>query len=148
MIESRPHIPVVVASDSVRARRRFMARLSPSLVAQVAAIDESHLFGDGLEQRDVMVETLLRAGNASDPARSWANSTSPTWAAFESFVADLHALSSCDAMVGKFTSNLARLVLELISARLGRVAPYISLDAAWCFGGHEPSPHGRSFFAC
>eukprot|EP00325_Prymnesiales_sp_UTEX-LB-985_P003627 CAMPEP_0174712444 /NCGR_PEP_ID=MMETSP1094-20130205/13434_1 /TAXON_ID=156173 /ORGANISM="Chrysochromulina brevifilum, Strain UTEX LB 985" /LENGTH=116 /DNA_ID=CAMNT_0015911513 /DNA_START=129 /DNA_END=479 /DNA_ORIENTATION=- len=116
----------------------------------MATVSDRSLFGDGLLEHDVMVETLLRApaANASHPARSWANSSSPTWAAFESFVIDLHAMASCDAVVGKFTSNLARLVFELISARLGRVAPYISLDVPWCFGGRAPSPHGRGFFPC
>mmetsp|Transcript_59804 Transcript_59804/g.118790 ORF Transcript_59804/g.118790 Transcript_59804/m.118790 type:complete len:156 (-) Transcript_59804:18-485(-) len=146
---------VVIGSDSATARRQFqgeMAAIDPSLRLQVHSADEK-LFGDGLREQDVMVEAMLRVpSEGRDSSRAWlhtwTNSTAPQWEAFESFVTDLHAMASCHALVAKLTSNIARLVLELISARLGRVPPYISLDAPWCFGGRAPSPHGRGFFAC
>ena len=133
---------VVVASDSVRERRAFLAALDPSLVAETPTQRENTLFGDGLLDRNVMVEQLLRSRHG------WENATSPQWDAFESFILDLHAMVRCDAVVAKFTSNMARLTLELMSARMGRVAPFISLDAPWCFGGRGASPHGRGFFPC
>ena len=125
---------VVVASDSASARSAFLAHLPGKFEVELPTPDEQ-LTGDTLEQQDVMVENLYE-------------NRTEAWAAFEAFLLDLHALSSCDAIVGKFTSNMARLVLELMSARLGRVAPFISLDAPWCFGGRGASPYGRGFFPC
>merc|ERR1712113_725498 len=42
-------------------------------------------------------------------------------------------LAECDAFVGKFTSNLFRLAYSLRAAKCNCAAPFISLDAPWCF---------------
>ena len=39
----------------------------------------------------------------------------------------------CDLFVGKFTSNFFRTAYELHAARCDCAAPFVSLDAPWCF---------------
>lgn len=113
-----------------------MRSLPSGLRAVRPSTQADRLFGDSLESADKMVEEVMR------------HNRSAALDMFETFVADLGALSACDAVVAKFTSNMARLAYELISARLGRVAPFVSLDSPWCFGGRQWSPEGRGFFAC
>jgi len=45
---------------------------------------------------------------------------------------DVSALSQCDAFVGPMHSTMDSLVLELVTARLGFVPPFISMDDPWC----------------
>ena len=46
---------------------------------------------------------------------------------------DTLLLAEADVFVGKFTSNLDRLVHALQVGRSGCVRPFVSLDAPWCF---------------
>ena len=46
---------------------------------------------------------------------------------------DMLLLSRCHIFVGKFTSTLFRTAYSLHSARCSCAAPFISLDAPWCF---------------
>ena len=50
-------------------------------------------------------------------------------------IADMLLLSQCDALVGKFTSNVFRIAFQLSVARSpgGCAKPYVSLDGPWCF---------------
>ena len=127
---------IVVTSDSARALHEFVRLLPPGLHAARPPTASHQLLGDSLNDTDKMVEEIMRRNRSA------------AYTMFETFVADLAALSTCDAVVAKFTSNMARLAYELISARLGRTAPFVSLDAPWCFGGRQWSPEGRGFFAC
>ena len=96
------------------------------------------LFGDALLARQTTVEALWHEDAASGAV------------SFRAFLTDVYSLAACSAFVGKLTSNVARLILELMSAWRGRVVPFISLDAPWCFGGHGANPKGwnSSFFPC
>ena len=128
---------IVVASDSATKLSEFVGRLPRSMHAERASGgSEQGLEGDSLQRTDLLVENLMRRNKSA------------ALGMFRSFMRDLAALAVCDAVVAKFTSNIGRLVLELISARLGRVAPFISLDVPWCFGGRKASPSGRGFFPC
>ena len=49
------------------------------------------------------------------------------------FLIDVLLLAETDVFVGKFTSNLDRLVHALQVGRDGCVRPFASLDAPWCF---------------
>ena len=52
----------------------------------------------------------------------------------EEALMDLLLLRDTDALVGKFSSNVDRLAISLITARRGGcVPPFVSLDWAWCF---------------
>ena len=46
--------------------------------------------------------------------------------------ADIVGLARCDALVGPFHSTMDLLVFELITARLGRAPPFVSMDDPWC----------------
>ncbi|KAL1515441.1 hypothetical protein AB1Y20_002067 [Prymnesium parvum] len=46
---------------------------------------------------------------------------------------DAALLSKCDVFVGKFTSNFFRTAYALKSASCDCIAPFVSLDAPWCF---------------
>ena len=46
---------------------------------------------------------------------------------------DIHLLGQGDALVSKFSSNMARVAYGLMYARHNRHVPFISLDNAWCF---------------
>ena len=39
----------------------------------------------------------------------------------------------CDIFIGKHTSNLFRSAYELHAGRCNCAAPFVSLDAPWCF---------------
>jgi hypothetical protein len=41
---------------------------------------------------------------------------------------DLQLLAECDYFVGTLSSQMSRLALALISQRLGRVPPYVSVE--------------------
>ena len=62
------------------------------------------------------------------------------WQLHLDFLTDLHLMAECDGMVGKFTSNVDRIVLALMAVRRRCVPPYISLDESrWCFNS-DTSP--------
>ena len=46
---------------------------------------------------------------------------------------DLLLLAQCTAFVGKFTSNFYRAAYALHAAGCECAAPFVSLDAPWCF---------------
>ena len=46
---------------------------------------------------------------------------------------DIRLLGLGDALVGKFSSNIARVAYSLIFARRRAYMPFISLDNEWCF---------------
>jgi len=128
---------VVVASDSSSKLAELGALLRPHGLAVETLSPPERLLGDSIVRRRIaMVEHVM------------ISNSSAAWLMLETFLEDLYGLAACDALVAKFTSNMARLVLELMAARLGRVPPYISLDSAWCFGGRTLSPDGRGYFPC
>jgi len=63
---------------------------------------------------------------------------------------DIHLLSLCDIFVGKHTSNFFRTAYELHAGRCNCAAPFVSLDAPWCFdwgvkAGHSSDGDGKGF---
>ena len=79
------------------------------------------------------------------------NAQVDSWQMHLDFLADLHLMAGCDGLVGKFTSNVDRIVLALMAVRRRCVPPYVSIDGSrWCFDSSWPwvgtSAHGR--FAC
>ena len=59
--------------------------------------------------------------------------------------------AEADAFVGKFTSNMDRLVFALMSGRRGGcVPPYASIDSRWCFdfGVRSGRTLGNESFKC
>lgn len=46
---------------------------------------------------------------------------------------DLWLLADCDALVGKFTSNIDRVAYQIMTGRSNCYRPYISMDSSWCF---------------
>eukprot|EP00466_Bigelowiella_natans_P012706 jgi/Bigna1/85856/estExt_fgenesh1_pg.C_60268 len=50
-----------------------------------------------------------------------------------SYLVDLHLMAQGHGFVGKFTSNLDRLVYNLMGSKADCYRPYISLDSGWCF---------------
>ena len=50
-------------------------------------------------------------------------------------IADILLLSHASAFVGGFSSNAFRLAFELSYFHKAVVAPFISTDVSWCFGG-------------
>jgi len=46
--------------------------------------------------------------------------------------ADVAGLAACDALVGPLHSTMDLLVLELVTARLGRPPPFVSMDDPYC----------------
>ena len=116
---------IVLASDSARAERTFRrlwAERTPVFSTGAAADAE----GDELESRGINFERSIH-GQLMSGGRATATSCL-LWEHFADFMVDLHAVAACDGLVGKLTSNFDRLALALMSARLGRVPPFISLD--------------------
>ena len=70
------------------------------------------------------IETAWQEGGEIEP-----------WQEFYSFLVDVLLLAEGDGFVGKFTSNIDRIVYALMAGRAGCHRPYVSLDAAFCFGG-------------
>ena len=50
------------------------------------------------------------------------------------YMRDVELLARADVIVGKFTSNVERLAVEVRAGRYGVLPAFISLDAPWCFG--------------
>jgi hypothetical protein len=59
-----------------------------------------------------------------------------------SALTDLLLLSEGDAFVGKFTSNIDRLAYALLVGKKMGLAPYASLDSAWCMDFGQPAGSG------
>ena len=117
---------LVVASDSDGALAELRALLPASgwpADAPVRARNDSTL-SDAVRQRMTHIEHAWRAGGEIEP-----------WHEFYSFAADVQLLAECDGLVGKFTSNMDRIVYALMAGRARCHRPYISLDAPFCFGG-------------
>ena len=128
---------VVAASDSARSLAEFTSLLGARGMHVTTLTPPERLQGDAILRERKMVEHVM------------VRNATLAWAMLETFLVDLYGLSqSCDALVTKFTSNMGRLLLELIAARLGRVPPYVSLDVPWCFGNRAASPHGQGYFPC
>ena len=128
---------VVTASDSARSLAEFTSLLGARGMHVTTLTPPERLQGDAILRERKMVEHVM------------VRNATLAWAMLETFLVDLYGLSqSCDALVTKFTSNMGRLLLELIAARLGRVPPYVSLDVPWCFGNRAASPHGQGYFPC
>ena len=88
---------------------------------------------------DARIEDLMAAG-VVDAAEE-----------FAAVLVDVTLLSDCDAFVGKFTSNMDRLVFALMSGRRGGcVPPYASIDSRWCFdfGVRSGRTLGNESFKC
>ena len=129
---------VVVASDSASERNKFVSSLPAWVRVTTPPTESSQLVGDSLLDRQTTVE------------QRWQEDTLSGANDLKAFLTDVESLSACSAFVGKLTSNVARLVLEIMSARRGRVVPYVSLDVAWCFGGRAFNPRewNMSAFPC
>jgi len=50
---------------------------------------------------------------------------------FRDIATDIWALAHCDALVVSFASSVAWVAYELLIARKGHYAPFISIDLAW-----------------
>lgn len=55
-------------------------------------------------------------------------------AEFEAVLLDILLFADTDGIIGKFTSNIARIAFSLNFGRRGCAMPFISLDSFWCFG--------------
>jgi hypothetical protein len=121
---------VVLASDSRRAEehfRRAWAQRTPVYSTGASA----NMGGDELASKGTNFERSVR-GLVMRGGRNSLH-TCQEWRQFSDLFGDLHALASCDGLVGKLTSNLDRLALALMAARVGRIPPFISLDnSTWC----------------
>ena len=58
---------------------------------------------------------------------------------------DMYAMAQCDMLVGQFTSNIDRIVLEMMVARRAAYVPFISLDTPWCSQGDKFMYRGTSY---
>ena len=54
---------------------------------------------------------------------------------------DVMLLARCDALVGKFSSNLFRTAHALQAAACDCARPFVSLDAPWCSDYPNPENH-------
>jgi hypothetical protein len=64
---------------------------------------------------------------------------------------DLLLFSKCDVFIGKHTSNFFRSAYELRAGRCKCAAPFVSLDAPWCFDWSVTtgiSKDGQGKFMC
>ena len=68
----------------------------------------------------------------------------------QAYVRDVVLMSKADVLLGKFTSNLERLALELRAGRDGILPAFVSHDAAWCFGvgSVQLGPFNGTTFKC
>ena len=67
-----------------------------------------------------------------------------------SVLKDVHAARQCTAFIGGFDGQLSKVVLGLMTARLGVVPPYVSVDQPYCrkFKYVGPcAPSGKSALA-
>uniref|UniRef100_A0A7S3ZAW9 Alpha-(1,6)-fucosyltransferase N- and catalytic domain-containing protein n=1 Tax=Lotharella globosa TaxID=91324 RepID=A0A7S3ZAW9_9EUKA len=58
------------------------------------------------------------------------------------YLVDVHLMASGHAFVGKFTSNLDRVVYNLMGSKSDCLRPFISLDSGWCFDYGLPNGDG------
>ena len=121
----RPHVTVLLASDSTQAQPLLVARLSTVSDATFTVISLAYnrtaVNGDDhtLPRQRTRIEQRNGAGAVD---RSLA---------FGSIMADLALLSRADAIVGTSTSCITRLSFQLIAGRVGSVPPFVFLDAPW-----------------
>lgn len=65
-----------------------------------------------------------------------------------SILTDIFLLSEGDMFVGKFTSNVDRIAISLMTSRKKGLVPFISLDSKWCSDFGAPagqSKHGNFY---
>ena len=129
---------LVLSSDSANAMREFRRELwgSPHASLELKLLPVlSHegavLIGDYLRQIDAKFERFdSRRRRASE------------WDMWLAFIIDLHRLAACDGLVGKFTSNVPRIVLALMAraARgvVGPAAPFGARRAAVHLDRRQP----------
>ena len=99
--------------------------------------------GDELEKMGMSFERSIRGpvikGGRTDKG------SCKEWEQFADFFGDLHHIAACDGLVGKLTSNFDRLALALMTARMGSIPPFISLDnSTYC--NNAVSTWGASAF--
>ena len=104
--------------------------------------------GDALKKRNELRSSTV----LFDHFEYWHVDKKPdAWQVHLDFHADVHLMAGCDGFVGKFSSNVGRIVLALMATRRRCLPPYISIDESrWCFDSSWPwvgrSAVGR--FAC
>ena len=128
---------LVVATDSDAAlaelARALPAHGWPATAKVVASPAPGGRGRQDDAKRDARIEDLMASGvvDAADE--------------FAAVLVDVALLSDCDAFVGKFTSNIDRLVYPLLVVHRRTLAPYASLDTAWSKDTpaiYEPKVHG------
>lgn len=162
---------LVVATDSAAAlaelegalpRAGWRAEATRAEVQTEARAEEGRAekFGGRGAAPRLRVHGLLATGSAARDSwqhaaakvrieAEWAGGRLDPWSDFEAVLLDVLTLAGADGFVGKYTSNLDRMVLELMAARRGVMPPHKSLDAPWCFGGMGRTPHtAKGTFVC
>ena len=129
---------IVATSDSQDAlgefRRAIEGSGGPPVVTTGALV-----VGDLMKKRNEELRRRNGAGSKVDfifdHYESWDAGEKPdVWQIHLDFLADLHLMADCDGLVGKFTSNVDRIVLALMAVRRRCLPPYISIDESrWCF---------------
>lgn len=77
------------------------------------------------------------------------NGSIDAFAEAQAALIDILLLSEGDFFVGKFTSNIDRIVYSLMSATKHGIVPYASLDSPWCFDFGQRSGRGDEWpFLC
>ena len=75
----------------------------------------------------------------------------------EKLFIDFLLMSEADAYAGKFTSNIDRIAIMLMTARKNGMVPFISMDSIWCsdYGegggklvGEWTKKYGHTEFGC
>ena len=61
------------------------------------------------------------------------NGESDNYSEAEAVLLDIFLLAEGNTFVGKFTSNIDRIVLALMFHKRRGLVPYVSLDSTWCF---------------
>ena len=118
------------------------------------ATDAPHVVGElmrALPSLEFVTQPLL-ASNSSAQIEQRLQHSPPEHVALllREILSDVLLLADAAAFVGGFTSNAFRLAFELSFFRKGAVAPFISTDIAWCFGGmqwvHVKGRNGTKYF--
>ena len=130
---------VVVASDSQRKLREFSRNIARRAERPGSPFGSVPVLSTGAATNG---DTMAKAGTVFD----FVELDTP-WKLFLDFAVDLHLMARCDGLVGKFTSNVDRLVYALQTARRGCLVPYVSVDQSpWCMFGRGHSALGS--FRC
>jgi len=118
----------------------FLSTDDSDVQQDVEFLGSKHHFEVFMQKRSVgqinfTNKSLYRTENI--PAKmKRANATSVETMAYSSLF-DPFALKECHAFVGTFTSDFGRIAFELMSARLGYVPPYYSLEETYCSPRHR-----------